>query len=203
VLVARSSLLAQATEVEEHLSPEMAMLLAGDPVALRAPKDPSQVAFEAALMRTPCNLGGGGAGSLMPDWRAAERAEAQAEAAAQAPWKAAIAFARAAKRTERAVRARAARERAAAKTRGAQTKALHLESGVEGVLRDGPAVGVERQRRPEAESRVCEIDPVYLELAFRAAGLRAAPPSPGALRAPTSPALRERCNGSDVGRCAR
>jgi hypothetical protein len=61
-------------------------------------------------------------------------------------------------------------------------------------------LGSEATRQPEAESLLVEINPLFRELAFRAAGLRAAPPAPGALRAPTlvrssrpKSAARERC----------
>lgn len=182
-MVARSRLLFAATRHQAHLPPAMATRLDDDPAELRSPKHPSQVAFEASAGSTPCNVsGGGGAGRAMPNWRAAWRAAAVAEAAAQAPWKAAIAFARAAKR--------------AAKTRGTHidpTKPMGLGAGVGGVapgvcsggvttvpLAGGyaegevPTVGLTETPAGPDLARV-DINPVYLELALRAAGLRASP----------------------------
>ena len=165
--VARTRLLAEALRLRAFLPPEMAALLDHVPPALRAPKHPSQVAFEAAARSTPgssarghapwraCHRalvpgvseagGGRRAGSgpavtggcgdgvaaaaksaaairqagraaagvaaarpavaqaaVATTWREVERAERQAEAAARLPWRAAIAYARQAKREARA-----------------------------------------------------------------------------------------------------
>jgi hypothetical protein len=56
-VVARIKLLADATRLQPDLPDGMGELLEDYPVELRAPKHPSQVAFEAALTRTPCNSG--------------------------------------------------------------------------------------------------------------------------------------------------
>ena len=52
-LLVRSRLLGTATRLERYLAPVMAARLARDPAELRAPKRPSQVAFEAAMTPTP------------------------------------------------------------------------------------------------------------------------------------------------------
>jgi hypothetical protein len=118
-MIVRSRLLALANELQAHLPPQMAARLDQDPPELHAPKHPSQVAFEAATATTPCNVRNGGARTagtsrtITPDGhaiairgRASEREAARAEADAQAPWKAAIAFARASKRAARSASAR-------------------------------------------------------------------------------------------------
>ena len=105
----RSKLMCSATRLMPYLPAEMAARLEAYPADLRAPKHPSQVAFEAACAAKPCNSGGE---VLAPRMRAAERAAIAAEVASQAPWRAAIAFARAARRArwDRARAARRARE---------------------------------------------------------------------------------------------
>ena len=116
-LMVRNALTAEATILQEYLPPGMAARLDRVPAELLPPKHPSQVAFEAlqaAAGRTgvPVRHGLGrraraararlGAGGGMADGaavalrgRAAERLATRAETAAQAPWRAAIAAARA------------------------------------------------------------------------------------------------------------
>ncbi len=116
----RIMLTAEATRLQAYLPPGMAARLDMVPEALISPKHPSQVAFEArqaAACRTdvPARLGlgrraraararlgaGGGvdAGAAVAlRGRAAERLATRAETASQAPWRAAIAAARALKR---------------------------------------------------------------------------------------------------------
>jgi hypothetical protein len=192
-VVARIKLLADATRLQPDLTPEMAALLEDYPEELRAPKHPSQLAFEAALI--PGSLGSSARGRasargqaqparakqarVMPSWREAERAAVAAEAKSRAPWKAAIAFARAARRARRVARAAA---RAAAKTRGGQTNTMQPENAaaVPGCRAQKPGSTVELAgtQRPESASKLAETNPLYLELAFRAAGLRARPGAP-------------------------
>jgi hypothetical protein len=123
-LVVRTRLLCAATRLRAYLPPEMAARLQQGPPELKAPMHPSQVAFARQAETTPCNsllpghepvvsAGVGSAGrdsgagraavaaELALRGREAERLAARAEAAARAPWKAAIAFARAAKRAVR------------------------------------------------------------------------------------------------------
>jgi hypothetical protein len=145
-LIQRVALTDKAMLLRTHLPAGMAARLDSAPEELRSPKHPSQVAFEALHAATPGNclslglgmlgLGMGrraraararlGAGGAAADGAAAvavrgrqtERLAAQAEAAAQAPWRAAIAAAREAKRAAWAAR-RAARE-ARGQTRNAR-----------------------------------------------------------------------------------
>jgi hypothetical protein len=108
-VVARIGLMCTATRLLPYLPDGAAASLTAYPVELLAPKHPSQVAFEAACAAKACTVRGGADGvGLAPRMRAAERAAAAAEVASQAPWRAAIGFARAAKR---AARERARRER--------------------------------------------------------------------------------------------
>jgi hypothetical protein len=126
---------------------------------------------------------------LMANWREAERALARAEADALAPWKAAIAQARLAKRAAGAARARIA----AAKSHRRQTKAIHLEKVAAGVGERGveeraasevpPVVSEVAEVVPPASALAAvEINPLYPELAFRAAGprVRSTVPADGA-----------------------
>jgi hypothetical protein len=110
---------------------------------------------------------------LMPDWRTAERATVQAEADLQAPWKAAIAFARVAKRQARAARAQAA----AAKARGPRIDPVEPETAAAGVGPRGravaPARGMAVSRRPGPKAQAADVNPVFRELAMRMADLRA------------------------------
>jgi hypothetical protein len=106
--IARIRLFTEAMRLQPFLPPGMAALLAHGPAALRAPKHLSQVAFEAAVTSSPWTVregvGGGqiGGTAVAVNWRDAERAAVQAEAAERLPWQAAIAMAREAKRAARA-----------------------------------------------------------------------------------------------------
>jgi hypothetical protein len=120
-LIVRIGLTAEATQLRGYLPAGMAARLDMMPEELMAPKHPSQVAFEALHATTPGNsvpvglglgrrarvararlgVGGGladGATAVALRGRATERLATRAEAAAQAPWRAAIAAARGLKR---------------------------------------------------------------------------------------------------------
>jgi hypothetical protein len=113
-LIVRTRLVCTATRLRAYLPAGMAARLDAAPEALKAPKHPSQVAFEALHAATPCNclppgLGAGrraraararrGAGDGVADGTAAVlRGRETERAAAQAPWRAAIAAARGLKR---------------------------------------------------------------------------------------------------------
>jgi len=134
-LVVRSRLLAKAYVHAAWLPPALQARLADGPVELRAPKHPSQVAFEAGCVKAPCTVAPGtvapgtegrgtegrgtiGRGTTGRDARgrfaartrpsprgwAAERMAARVEAAALAPWKLGIAWARARQLAARAAR---------------------------------------------------------------------------------------------------
>jgi hypothetical protein len=183
-LLERMRLLCAAVRLRGHLPPGMAARLALGPEELKAPMHPSQVAFLKLHAAKTYNLRNGGAGGQRSGGtgpaatpqsgravadgigvalrcRAIERAAARAEVNARAPWKAAVAFARAAKRAARA---------GSGKIRGVRS------------------------------------DAIQREIAFRAAGLRGACPSPGSQGRrnpdPISVAQtregRERCTSSGV-----
>jgi hypothetical protein len=199
IVVARSRVLETAEILEDYLSPEKAAQLAAYPRELRSPKHPSQMAFEAAAMRTPCNLGEGA--RMTPRWRDVEGAAALAEVERLAPWKAAIALARVAKRAARVEKREARARAAAAKRCGAHIDPIQPSERDVGAG-DEPA----GERRSASESPLSEMNPMYPAVALRAAGVRAALPSPGSLRDPTlvrysrpKPASRERCNGGGTG----
>jgi hypothetical protein len=189
VLLERSDTLSAATELREYLAPDMERQLDLDPPELWAPNYVPPLAFQAPVTPTLYNLGSGERHGgrrpkipLIANWREAERALAKAEADALAPWKAAIAFARMAKREARAVRARLAaakshrrhmdrmkRETAGIWPRG-ETAASQARSHTQKDIR---AVEPAAEKRSQPESTPVDINPVYLELALRAAGLRA------------------------------
>ena len=132
---ARIRLSTAAFDLQAYLPPAMATRLDQCPAELSAPKHPSQVAFERWQATTAYNVRMAGRGlgraaggcrgrapeaegrdktakpGVAPRVRAGERAEALAEVNSQAPWRAAIAFARAAKRAARDGAARGAAAR--------------------------------------------------------------------------------------------
>jgi hypothetical protein len=197
-IIVRLHLLATATLLQEHLPPQMALRLDQGAPELYGPKHPSRVAFEAQATSTPCNVrprGGRTAGTApattpgpTPNWRDTERAASLAERAAHAPWKAAITFARAAKRA-----ARQAREQSAAhKARGPRIdppridpmnrepsdapRAGNTATPMLQLRPEGERLAARSPRRPAANSPPVDNNPLYRELALRAAGLRASPP---------------------------
>jgi hypothetical protein len=117
-LAARMRLFGAALRLRAHLPAEMAARLALGPEELKAPDHPTQVAFAKSADPMPCNLrnGGGAKGRAAACGRAGgvarlalrvrevERLAALTEANGQAPWRQAIAFARAAKRAARKAR---------------------------------------------------------------------------------------------------
>jgi hypothetical protein len=122
-LIVRCGLTCTATQLQAYLPAEIAARLDAAPEELKAPKHPSQVAFEALHATTPCNclpprlglgrrvrarLGADGGAvdgaAMVLRGRAAARAAARAEAATQAPWRAAIVLAQEAKRAAREAR---------------------------------------------------------------------------------------------------
>ncbi len=100
MVAARIRLLSALSRLLVCLPAEMAARMAqGVPPELRAPMHPSQVAF---LARRAADGGReGGAAELAPRAREKEREMARAEREVQAPWRAAIAFARVARRAAR------------------------------------------------------------------------------------------------------
>ena len=107
-VIRRMLLCAVAVRLGQYMSAEMMAGLARYPLAFLPPENPSNVVVSANAPRTPCTClppvhrasraRTGGAVGLALNGRAAERVVAIAEAALQAPWREAIAFARAAKR---------------------------------------------------------------------------------------------------------
>jgi hypothetical protein len=194
----RAALLAEATRLQAYLPREMAARLDQNPPELSVPTHPSYVAYAAAVRSGlgPTGPGhasgneaecagprrGAGGGRAVPEarltplWRDAERTAALAEVAVRAPWRAAIAFAQAAKRAAREARARFA----AAKARGPRSNPMERETAVAAAgLRvdaaqrgDGPINGSAGAPRPALESRLVELDLLYRERALRVAGLR-------------------------------
>jgi hypothetical protein len=117
-LATRTRLFCAAVRLRAYLPAEMAARLALGPAELRAPDHPTQVAFLKNADPMPCNVRNGGEGTrrgaaarragraarLALRVRDVERRAALAEADGQAPWRQAIAFARAAKRAARITR---------------------------------------------------------------------------------------------------
>src|SRR5271165_2683832 len=115
-LAARARLLGALLRLRAYLPAEMAARLTPVPGELKALPHPSQVAVLKSADRMPCTVRDGvsgmgraaaggrkaGAAGRAPRVRDLERQAALAEAAGQAPWRQAIAFARAAKRAARA-----------------------------------------------------------------------------------------------------
>ena len=128
MVAARIRLLSALRRLLGYLPAEMAARMAqGVPPELRAPMHPSQVAF---LARRAADGGReGGAAELAPCAREKEREAVRAEREVQAPWRAAIAFARAARRGERQERAA---ERVERRARGSERAARRVRAGTLG-----------------------------------------------------------------------
>ena len=159
----RIRLTAAATLLRPYLPAGMAARLDAAPEALRAPKHPSQVAFEALCAATqfdnmPAALGLGrraraaqtrlGAGGAVADdaralalhGRESERLAARAEAASRAPWLVAIAAARGLKRVVREARRQ---------TRDSRNNSIRGAGDRTRVSRHDPTRGV-REQTPES-----------------------------------------------------
>ena len=228
---ARIRLSTTAFDLQAYLPPAMATRLDQCPPELSAPKHSSQVAFEKRQATTAYNkrmagrgLGRAAGGSrgrapgakgrpktaapgVAPRVRAAEHAEVLAEKNTQAPWRAAIAFARAAMRAARVGAARGGVALGSAALGGAALGGAALGGAalggaalggatlggaalggaawdgatLGGAAWDGATLGGATRREDGPEWGVC-INPLQREIALRALGLRAAPPSAATLR---------------------
>ena len=204
-LVLRIDLTDRATLLQEYLPPEMARRLDLAPPELHGPKHPSQVAVEAQLAAAAGNArhgrvgAGRAAGSgpavaekagrmaqgratlgrmvpAMADWRGAERAVAQLEVAALAPWRAAVAFARTAKRAARAAAREARAQMAVGDVRRRRANPLNREAAAQAAgsraVGVGAATTAGMPRGPELASVLAGTNLLYRELVMWAAGLR-------------------------------
>jgi hypothetical protein len=101
-VVGRSRVLLAAARLVKWLPADKSGQLRQFPPELSYLKHPTQVAFEAECAAKSCTVKAGAIGAgVAPRVREKERREAAAEASLRAPWIAAIAFARAAKRAAR------------------------------------------------------------------------------------------------------
>ena len=153
-LVSRMRLYAAVLRLGRYVPAEMMARLAQYPLAFLPPEKPFEVVVSANAPRTPytclppvrrmSRARTGGAVGLALTGRAAERAAVLAEAALQAPWQQAVAFARAVKRTVQAEKrdVRAARRAAWAARQVVGAVALvgreRGESGEAGAVRLNP-----------------------------------------------------------------
>ncbi len=156
-LVRRMRLFVAAVRLQQYMPVEMAAQLVRYPLAFLPPEKPSHVVVVPNAPRTPCTClpplrrasrartdkGTGGVVGLALNGRAAERAAAVTEVALQAPWREAIAFARAVKRAVLAEKrdAHAARRAAWAArrvVRAVTTTGRRGESGETGAVRLNP-----------------------------------------------------------------
>ncbi len=196
-LIVRTYVLAAARRLRPYLPPEMAARLAAGPRELAAPIHPSNLPFLASQDAMPCTVRPrptAGAPRTprsrqpkppAPTGRAAERLAARAELAALAPWRQAIAFARAARRAARQARA------AARKTQAVRRHAVRSEPGLvpggRNAARAPGLPGAEAGPALASTSNRAEVSLLERELAARAAGLRShgcAPPAADAAPAP-------------------
>ena len=103
---ARNRLTCAATLLLPYLPPDMAARLARGPAELFAPVHPSNLPYVTPQDAMPCNVKTrSGKPAPRPAGRAAERLAVRAEAAAQVPWRDAIAQARVARHAIRQARA--------------------------------------------------------------------------------------------------
>jgi hypothetical protein len=219
-LITRTNLLAAARRLSPYLPPEMAARLAAGPQELATPIHPSNLPYltkqELKLYRLTTLLAPTPAArrhSPTPTFRAAERLAAEAEAATQAPWRQAIASARAARRAHRAAKRAARAARAAARQARRENRQNH-PTGRNAVHREttAPAPGSHPKRQsnaaqrnaihrenhapaagsrpsttaPAAHATVCDLTHLERELAARRAGLRG--PNQGHLQPEPGPA---------------
>jgi len=160
-LAARMRLISAAMRLQEYLPAEMAARLSRGPAELKAPDKPSQVASSKNADPMSCNAGhralvpvvrdgaaatgraaaaGRAGGAARPALRVrdVERQAALAEANGQAPWRQAIALARAAKR---AARAGAAKRTRRMRAKGGATRIARsdlMQTETEGLVRATP-----------------------------------------------------------------
>jgi hypothetical protein len=132
-LNARSDIVVTAMQLRPYLPPEMAARLWQEPPELARLKHPTQVAFELDCARRACAAGQDGAVVALRA-RETERAAAAADAAVLAPWRAAIALARAVKLAAKA-RAKVAR---AGAPRVERNYAMHRERAFRAAGLRGP-----------------------------------------------------------------
>jgi hypothetical protein len=199
----RNRLVYAARSVWAFLPPEMAARLDQVPAELWAPVHPSNLPFVQIPEPTPQNHKPrptkthlapapgrpGGAAHPLPRTLAAERHAARAEAAALAPWREAIAFARAAwhtalaaKRTALAARRAARQTRREARAQTTDPQARPRARGVRPAVPPsppapsaGPALpGAPTWWLPSSNLPWSECGPLERELALRKAGLRVA-----------------------------
>jgi hypothetical protein len=191
-LVERSRLLCSATLLRAYLPPEMAARLAVGPAELAAPVHLSQVAFAtrhatmtynvrkgAARLGRNSGTGRGAAeqAGIALRLREAERLAARAEADATAPWKAAIAFARAAKRAARGGRARPSSGTMPAARNNAQQRETALRAAG---LRAAANARASQGRRGPAPPSAAQAREARETGVLRAMGNDAIQPEPGA-----------------------
>ncbi len=175
-LVRRILLCVAAVRLGQYMPAEMMAGLARYPLAFLPPERPCEVVVPANAPRTPYTClpplrrasrarGGAGVG-LAVSGRAAERAVAVAEAALQAPWREAVAFARG---VRRGVLAEKRDVRAATRAAWAAKRGVRV------------AKSTGRGREENGESRTMRQNPVQLSRAVdaAAAGLAAAQPARG------------------------
>ena len=181
-LIVRSRLTCAAKRLQAHLPPGMAARLALDPPELKAPMHPSQVAF---ALRQAAMPGGACQRAREPVVRTGPRGVRRRADAGRGARDAGVALR--GRETERlAARAEAA---AQAPWKAAIAFARAAKRAARGASPGGGS-GTTRGVRSNVIQR---------ENALRAGDGRADPPSPVALRAPTSPAARERCGLRDAG----
>jgi hypothetical protein len=180
-LTARNRLTCAATLLWPYLPPDMAARLARGPAELCAPVHPSNLPYLTPQDATACNVKTRpGKPAPKPTGRAAERLAVRAEAAAQAPWREAIAQARA---TKRAVHRESSPSPLAGLGREERTKGRG-EGSTRNAVQRGNADPTTPAPTPATRQHLTLLQ---RELAFRLAGLRGprcAPPQTDAARTP-------------------
>jgi hypothetical protein len=202
---ARNRLTCAATLLWPYLPPDMAARLAQGPAAFFPPVHPSNLPYLTPQDAMPCNVktrrktSGTPASARrrkpapQPTGRAAERLAVRAEAAAQAPWREAIAQARAAKRQKQAKKESSPspleglgrEERTKGRGEGSRRNAVQRENA--------PSPGAQPTTAQTTPAPVPttwqDLTLLQRELAFRLAGLRGplcAQPQTDAARTPQS-----------------
>jgi hypothetical protein len=191
-LIDRNRLLCAADLLRRYLPPDMAARLAEYPPELSPPIRPCNLPYLTPQDAIPCNVRTRRKASATPGAarrhipappaaRTAERHAAQAEAAAQAPWRQAIALARVIKRAIRKARAAWRQERTARRNAIPPTPSpLEGEGRGEGyrrnaIQRDNAASPRDLHAGPATPTPPFanyHLTPLQRELAARLAGLR-------------------------------